>query len=58
MWKEAAREGVEEVNLFFEECRAVWLGSMSGFIVRTTSKILAHTISFFLADLLTPQLSN
>lgn len=32
--------------------------SMSGFIARTTAKILAHTVSFFLADALTPQLSN
>lgn len=32
--------------------------SLSGLIVRTTSKILAHTVSFFLAEMLTPQLSN
>lgn len=32
--------------------------SFSGFLARTTSKILAHTISFFLADILAPELSN
>lgn len=32
--------------------------SMSGYIARVTTKILAHTVSFFLAELLTPQLSN
>lgn len=32
--------------------------SLSGLIVRTTTKILAHTISFFLAESLTPELSN
>ena len=32
--------------------------SLSGLIVRTTTKILAHTVSFFLAEILTPQLSN
>jgi hypothetical protein len=32
--------------------------SLSGLIARTTTKILAHTLSFFLAEFLTPQLSN
>ncbi len=32
--------------------------SLSGLIARTTTKILAHTISFFLAEMLAPQLSN
>jgi len=32
--------------------------SLSGLIARTTTKILAHTISFFLAEALTPELSN
>jgi hypothetical protein len=32
--------------------------SFSGLIARTTTKILAHTLSFFLAELLTPELSN
>jgi len=32
--------------------------SLSGLIARTTTKILAHTISFFLAEILTPELSN
>ena len=32
--------------------------SLSGLINRTTTKILAHTISFFLAEMLTPELSN
>lgn len=32
--------------------------SMSGYIVRVTSKVLAHTVSFFLAEMMTPQLSN
>jgi hypothetical protein len=32
--------------------------SLSGLINRTTTKILAHTISFFLAETLTPELSN
>jgi len=32
--------------------------SLSGLINRTTTKILAHTISFFLAEILTPELSN
>lgn len=32
--------------------------SLSGLISRTTTKILAHTLSFFLAQTLTPQLSN
>jgi len=32
--------------------------SFSGMIVRTTTKILAHTISFFLAEIFTPELSN
>lgn len=32
--------------------------SLAGLIVRTTTKILAHTVSFFLAEMLTPQLSN
>jgi hypothetical protein len=32
--------------------------SMSGLINRITTKILAHTISFFLAEFLTPELSN
>lgn len=32
--------------------------SRAGFITRVTSKILAHTVSFFLAETLTPQLSN
>ena len=32
--------------------------SLSGLINRTTTKILAHTMSFFLAEILTPELSN
>lgn len=32
--------------------------SLTGLIARTTTKILAHTISFFLAEILTPELSN
>lgn len=32
--------------------------SLSGLINRTTTKILAHTVSFFLAEILTPELSN
>lgn len=32
--------------------------SLSGLINRTTTKILAHTMSFFLAEMLTPELSN
>ena len=32
--------------------------SLSGLINRTTTKILAHTMSFFLAEILTPDLSN
>jgi len=32
--------------------------SLTGMINRVTTKILAHTISFFLAEILTPQLSN
>ena len=32
--------------------------SLSGLINRTTTKILAHTLSFFLAEILTPELSN
>ena len=32
--------------------------SLSGFIARITTKLLAHTISFFLAESMTPQLSN
>ena len=32
--------------------------SMVGLIARTTTKILAHTISFFLAEFLTPEVSN
>ena len=32
--------------------------SLSGLIARTTTKILAHTISFFLAEAFTPELSN
>lgn len=32
--------------------------SLSGLVVRITTKILAHTVSFFLAEMLTPQLSN
>lgn len=32
--------------------------SLSGLIARTTTKILAHTVSFFLAEILTPELSN
>ena len=32
--------------------------SLSGLIARTTTKILAHTISFFLAEHFAPQLSN
>jgi hypothetical protein len=32
--------------------------SLSGLITRTTTKILAHTVSFFLAEILTPELSN
>jgi hypothetical protein len=32
--------------------------SLSGLITRTTTKILAHTLSFFLAEILTPELSN
>ena len=32
--------------------------SLSGLIVRTTTKILAHTLSFFLMESLTPELSN
>lgn len=40
-------------NVFnFEKPRS---RSMKGFIVRTTAKILAHTISFFMAEILTPQ---
>jgi hypothetical protein len=32
--------------------------SLSGLITRITTKILAHTLSFFLAEFLTPELSN
>lgn len=32
--------------------------SLSGLINRTTTKILAHTMSFFLAEMLIPELSN
>jgi len=32
--------------------------SFAGMIARTTTKILAHTLSFFLAEFLTPELSN
>jgi hypothetical protein len=32
--------------------------SLPGLINRVTTKILAHTISFFLAEILTPELSN
>ena len=32
--------------------------SLSGLITRVTTKILAHTMSFFLAEILTPELSN
>jgi len=32
--------------------------SMSGFIARITAKLLAHTVSFFLAETMSPQLSN
>jgi hypothetical protein len=32
--------------------------SLAGLMARTTTKILAHTISFFLAEILTPELSN
>jgi hypothetical protein len=32
--------------------------SLSGLIARITTKILAHTLSFFLAEFLTPELSN
>ena len=32
--------------------------SLSGLVARITTKILAHTISFFLAEILTPELSN
>ncbi|MCB9419368.1 MAG: IS982 family transposase [Ardenticatenaceae bacterium] len=32
--------------------------SLAGLIARTTTKILAYTISFFLAEILTPELSN
>lgn len=32
--------------------------SLSGLLNRTTTKILAHTMSFFLAEILTPELSN
>jgi hypothetical protein len=32
--------------------------SFSGFLVRMTTKILAHTVSYFLAETLTPQLGN
>ena len=32
--------------------------SLTGLINRTTTKILAHTMSFFLAEILTPELSN
>lgn len=32
--------------------------SMSGYIARVTAKVLAHTVSFFLAETMTPQLSN
>lgn len=32
--------------------------SFSGLLNRTTTKILAHTLSFFLADTLTPELGN
>lgn len=32
--------------------------SLAGLISRTTTKILAYTISFFLAEILTPELSN
>lgn len=32
--------------------------SFSGLLNRTVTKILAHTMSFFLADILTPELSN
>lgn len=32
--------------------------SLSGLINRVTTKILAHTMSFFLAEILTPELSN
>lgn len=31
---------------------------LSGLINRTTTKILAHTMSFFLAEVLTPELCN
>ena len=32
--------------------------SLSGLITRVTTKILAHTMSFFMAEILTPELSN
>lgn len=32
--------------------------SFSGFLARTTTKILAHTVSFFLAEIWPPKLSN
>jgi hypothetical protein len=32
--------------------------SLSGLIARVTTKILAHTVSFFLSEILTPELSN
>jgi hypothetical protein len=32
--------------------------SLSGLIARTTTKILAHTLSFFLSEYFTPELSN
>lgn len=32
--------------------------SLAGLITRITTKILAHTLSFFLAEVLTPELSN
>jgi hypothetical protein len=32
--------------------------SLAGYIARVTTKILAHTVSFFLAEMMTPQLSN
>lgn len=32
--------------------------SLAGLMARITTKILAHTISFFLAEILTPELSN
>lgn len=32
--------------------------SLSGMTNRTTTKILAHTMSFFLAEILTPELGN